>query len=168
MALIIEDGTGKADAESYCSAADATAHHNGRGKADAWDAVDDKEAALRNATDYITAIYRSRWAGIRATAVQALDWPRSDVPWEDSPLGVRPSNTIPLELKQACAELALKANDTPLLTDLGRETLSERVDVIAVTYAEGKSRQTQYALVDGLLRSLLIGGGGGFIPMERA
>lgn len=168
MALIVEDGTGKADAEAYCSVSDATSHHGKRGNADAWDAIEDKEAALRNATDYITAIYRSQWAGMRATADQALDWPRMDVPWDDSPIGVRPSNTIPTELKQACAELALRSASAPLLADLGRETLSERVDVISVTYAEGKTRQTHYALVNGLLRSMLVGGGGGFIPMERA
>ena len=66
--------------------------------------------------------------------------------------------------------LALVAGEASgdLLADLGRETLSETVDVISVTYAEGKSRQTQYAAVSGYLRSFLIGGGGGFIPMERA
>lgn len=167
-AVVVEDGTAKTNADSYCSAAFAALYCAGRGKSDAWDAIEDKDAALRLATDYLTQAYRGRWGGMRFSSTQALDWPRLDVPWDDSPSGVRPYNVIPLELQQATAELALKTADGDLLQDLGRETLSETVDVISVTYAEGRSRQTQYAAVHGMLRSLLNDGGGSFIPMERA
>ena len=168
MALIVEDGPGKVNAEAYCDAAFATAHHIARAKGDDWDAVDDKEAALRRATDYIEQTYRGRWSGMRWTNEQALDWPRVDVAWPDSPQGYRPYNVIPVELKRACAELALRTAAGDLLADLGRETLSEKVDVIEVTYAEGGSRQTQFAAVDRLLRSLMKGGGGFSIPMVRS
>lgn len=165
MTLIVETGAGLANAESYASVAFATAFHGARGKADAWDAVEDKEAALRNATDYMTQQYSCRWAGTRFSEAQALDWPRYDVPWSDQALGVRPQNVIPSELMSACAELALKSASAALLTDLGRETLSEKVDVISVTYAQGASRQTKYPTVEGWIRPLLKAGSG--IPIVR-
>lgn len=167
MALVLEDGSGLAGAESYASVNEATAYYAARNKGDDWDAVEDKEAALRNATDYLTAAYNGKWAGTRVNSVQALDWPRIDVPWPDSPLGYYPSNSLPQALKRACIELALRAEAAPLLADEGRETVSETVDVVSVTYAEGKSQQTKYTMVASLLRPLLVGGGS-MIPMERS
>lgn len=160
MALITEDGTGKADAESYCSVADATAFFAKRNKSDDWGAVTDQEASLRAATDYVEQTYRGRWLGTRKTSTQALDWPRYNVDWPDSPAEIRPDGVIPQELKNAVAELALKADAGELTSDLGRETLSETVDVISVTYAPGGARQTHYASVNGWIRSLLRSGGG--------
>lgn len=167
MALVVEDGSGLANAESYASADETAAYFTLRGKGDAWSDLEDQEAALRLATDYMAQVYRGQWAGMRTTATQALDWPRTDVPWEDSPAGVYASDVIPVEVKQACMELALRTASTDLLADTGRETLSESVDVISVTYAKGSSQQTQFAAVNALLKTLLVGGGG-VIPMERA
>lgn len=168
MALVVEDGTGLSNAEAYCSVANATTYHNARGNADAWDAIEDKEAALRLATDYLTQKYRGKWQGKRTTSAQALDWPRTGVKWTDSPAGYYADNALPMELVNACAELALRTAAGPLLADLGRETLSETVDVISVTYAEGRSRQTAYAAVDGWLTSLLGAGSGSCFPVVRA
>lgn len=168
MALIVETGAGLANAESYASVAEATAYFGGRNKADDWDAVDDKEAALRNATDYITQTYSGAWSGFRSRTEQALDWPRVDVPWDDDPSGAYPSNAIPAALKRACIELALRAGSGNLIEDLERETLSETVDVISVTYAPGGSRQKRYTVAERLLRPLLNGGSTGMIPMERS
>lgn len=169
MALVVEDGTGKANAESYVSVAEVTAYFAGRGsRADDWDAIEDQEAAIRGAMSYLLQVYSGQWAGLRSTDAQALDWPRINVPWRDSPAGTRPDNVIPSELKAACAELALRTADGDLLADTERETLSERVDVISVTYAQGRSQQTQYPAVHGLLRSLLTAGGGAMVEVERA
>lgn len=160
MALIVEDGTGRADAESYCSVAFATAYFSKRGQADAWDAVEDKEAALRLATDYVEQTYRGRWLGIRTRDEQALDWPRSEVPLPGSWLGVRPHDEVPAELANAVAELALRAASAPLLEDLGRETASESVGPISVSYREGGPRQQTYTAAVSWLRTLLRGSGG--------
>lgn len=65
MALIVEDGTGLADAESYLSVADADTYHADRNN-EAWQdySTAEKEAALRKATQYITgdgvASFRAR------------------------------------------------------------------------------------------------------------
>jgi len=157
MALVSEDGTGKFNAESYCSVAQATAFHSVRSTADLWGDLDTgvKESALRAATDYLMQTYSGRWAGYRMTTTQALDWPRRAVPWPDAVQMYRTDGTIPKELLNACAELALKASSGSLLSDLGRETQSESVDVISVTYVQGSSRQTQYPTVERWLTSLL-------------
>lgn len=168
MSMIVEDGTGLPDAESYCSAAEAAAYFSKRGRADDWDAVDDKEAALRNATDYLEKTHRGRWLGRRSTAAQALDWPRTDVPWDDSPLGVRPDNALPSELKYAVAELAIRAASASLLEDLGRETASESVGPISVTYREGGARQQTFPAATSWLRSLVRDGGSGVVRVSRA
>lgn len=168
MALVVETGAGIANAESYISVAEATIFHAVRGHDVEWDAIDNKEAALRKATDFITQNYHSRWIGKRVLVTQALDWPRSAASWPGYGSGDRPSNTIPQELKNATAELALKTKDGDLLQDLGRETSSERVDVISVTYVQGSGRQTRYASIEGWL-SVLIGTSAlNMIPMSRA
>ena len=81
MSLIVEDGTGLANAESLCSVADADTIHAARGNT-AWAALTtpQKEQNLRKGTDYMTGKYTTLRAGYRRLATQALDWPREDVP----------------------------------------------------------------------------------------
>ena len=167
-ALIVEDGTGKEGADSYCSVRDASLFHSARGSGDAWDAVKDQSANLRKATDYITQTYRENWIGARGSVGQGLDWPRMNAPWPGRNSGFRPDNTIPNELKYATAELALRVESGDLLRDIGRETLSESVGEVSVTYQPGTNRQTRYASVDGWLAGLITFGGSGMIPISRA
>lgn len=165
MALIVEDGTGLANAESYASVAETDTYHSDRGEVD-WAALTtaEKEQALRRATDFMVQSYRQRWLGYRRTSTQRLDWPRSDVPINDGPggYGTWPyyvSDTIvPAEVKSACAELALRAAAGPLLTDTGRETVSESVGELSVTYRAGAARQTGYESVERALRPYLRSG----------
>ena len=68
MVLIVEDGTGKADAESYLSVADADTYHTKHGDSADWDGAStgDKEEALRMGTQYLDATYNTLWIGSRA------------------------------------------------------------------------------------------------------
>ena len=170
MTLIVEDGTGKTTSESYCSVAQADAYHSVRSTASTWVDFDTdaKEAALRLATDYIQQLYAGRWVGRRCTDGQALDWPRYDADRPDSSSGYWLSTVVPDILVKGCAELALKAASAPLVVDLGRETVNERVDVISVTYAQGAERQTTYAAADLWIQPLLTGGSGDVINITRA
>lgn len=161
MALEVEDGTGKANAESYISVADATAHFAGRGKGDAWDAVEDKEAALRKATDYMGQEYRTRWLGLRANSGQALDWPRAYVPKFDAPggYGANPDyyllTDIPVEVKRACAELALRSNAEDLAPDETQGALEKTVGPITIKLDPDSPSRKQWTAVDLLLKPLL-------------
>ena len=163
MALIVETGAGLSNAESYVSAAEADAYFEKRGVS-AWAAITDddlKDALLRRATDYMGQIYRLGWKGDRTTLTQALDWPRTDVERVDRPdtgsgyADYYASDSVPDEVKRACMELALRANDADLLADVGRETSAEQVGDISVTYVVGSIRQKDFAAVNSLLAPLL-------------
>ncbi len=157
MALIVEDGTGKANAESYVTVADATAYHAARGNA-AWAAVasdSEREQLLRKATDHMEADYGQRWKGDRATTVQALSWPRFNACVNNAYIS---GNVVPLAVQRACAELALRAILNDLAPDLGAQVQSETVGPISTTYAAGARQQTKYQAVDSMLSGLLAGG----------
>jgi len=179
MSIIVEDGTGKADSETYISVADASTYHTARGNS-AWaalatDAI--REQCLRKATDYMIQAYRSRWKGTRGSATQALDWPRSEV-YLEPVAAVSPSiyyeysnlvasNIVPEPVKRACAELALKAATAELLADQNQAVLSEQVGPIAVTYDKNSPQRVRYAAVDSLLSPYFRAGGGCSVGLVR-
>jgi hypothetical protein len=173
MALIVEDGTGKPDAESYISVSDADAYFSNRGNA-TWAALDttQKEQALRSATDYMLQAFRMRWAGMRVTETQALDWPRRYVPNRDVPNLYGPYvtyyafDTVPVAVGYACAELAVRASATPLSPDLTAQVKQETVGPISVTYADGARQVPEYKAVDAMLAPFLKGMGA--VPVVRA
>lgn len=155
MALVVEDGTGKSDAESYISVTDADTYFSNRGNA-TWTALTTaaKEQSLRKAADFMGQLYRERWAGVRVKSAQALDWPRYDVPRRD--YGDYYSSTaVPEEVKRACAELAYKASSETLAPDLGAPVTSKTVGPISITYAAGARQHKVYRAVENLLAPLL-------------
>jgi hypothetical protein len=173
MTLIVEDGTGLANAESYISVTAADTYFTNRGDT-VWAALDTpaKEAALRKATDYMLQSYRPRWAGMRVTATQALDWPRRYVPNRDVPNLYGPYvtyydfATVPAEVAHACAELAVRASAAALVPDVGAQVKSETVGPISVLYADGARQTTAYKAVDALLAPFFKAGSS--IPVARA
>lgn len=175
MAIVVEDGTGKADAESYISVSDASSYHSARGNA-AWAALASdtvREQCLRKATEYLTQVYGQAWAGYRVTTTQALDWPRYEVPRRDIGavgylLAFWSATEVPEPVKRACAELALRASSGDLLGDVGRPTIEETVGPITVRYAEGARQTTRYPAIEGMLAPLLGPGGTGSFAVVRA
>ena len=160
MSLICEDGSGKSDSESYISVADASTYHTARGNA-AWAALATdalREAALRRATDYMRQAYRSRWQGYKVNEDQALDWPRYDVEVEGYAVD---SDIVPTEVKNACAELALRASAAELNPDLTQGVAREKVGQIEVEYDKASPQFTRYRAIDALLSPYLKAGGGG-------
>jgi len=82
MALIVEDGTGLDNADSYVSRADADTYVTNHGNESEWTSAsdDDKDRALRIATAWLDGRYAGRWKGWRLRGnLQALDWPRDNV-----------------------------------------------------------------------------------------
>ena len=157
MTLIVEDGTGLADAESYVTIAEFKAYHNARGND-----IESLENAiieqlLRKATDYMIAAYRQRWAGSRVNATQSLDFPRYNVPTNDVYYSYYlPNDTVPNEVKNACAELALKAIAGDLMADLTQGVVREKADVIEVEYDKFSPVQTRYSQIDAMLSVFFI------------
>lgn len=141
MALLVEDGSIVADAESYCSVADADAYFLARGNA-TWAAIattELKEIALRKATDYMEQNYRQLWLGYRVDISQSLSWPRSDVVIDGF---TQPADEVPEEVVRACAELAVRASASTLLGDVDNTTTQvthERLGDMEVDYAVGNA-----------------------------
>lgn len=156
MALEVEDGTRKSNAEAYISVAGADAYFSIRGNA-AWALLTTpaKEQALRKAADYMEAMYSQRWQGTKASQAQALSWPRFDVSVDGYAIL---SNVVPVAVQRANAELASRASVGDLLGDLGAQVRSETVGPISVTYADGARQVTRYALVENILAALLASG----------
>lgn len=170
MTLTVEDGTGKADAESYISVADASTYHANRGNT-TWATMSttEMEQALRRATDYLGQAYRNRWAGYRTVSTQALDWPRWGVLRDDGFINsYYADNAVPTEVKNACAEMAWKAASGELAPDIEQRTKSEKVGPLAVEYADYGPQYTQYRAIDNLLAPLLKSTGGAFRQVVRA
>lgn len=160
MALIVEDGTGKVDAESYISVADANTYHTGFGNS-AWTGDDAlKEQALRRATRFIDGLYSRRWVGLRNSQAQALDWPREYAYDKDEFLV--PNGTVPTAVKRATAEAALRELQSPnsLTPDLERGGQVESESVSAgpvssdVTYRPDAPVRPILTVLDDLLHRL--------------
>jgi hypothetical protein len=163
MSLITEDGTGRADAESYCSLSDADAYHASRGNV-SWAGMltVDKESALRRATDHILQVYRPLWKGYRLNGMQSLDWPRTFVYLEafvHGAVGTYPflvaSDIVPMEVKNACSLLAIKATSGDLSPDLKQGIKSKTVGPITTEYDQYSPRSPRYTAIDNMLRPYL-------------
>lgn len=181
MPLIVEDGTGLADAESYTSVADADTYFSNRGYT-LWATLStaEKEQALRRSTDYLLQVYRLRWKGTRVNGTQALDWPRAFVEREDyeyaglngtTQIGGRyyyPANEVPREVANACADMAFKAASGELAEDLGQRVVREKVDVLEVEYDRYSPQYKRYRAIDNLLSPFLRDMGGAVRRLVRS
>ena len=117
LTVIKEDGTGRADANSYADVAAADAYFEAHLYASAWTAatVGTKAAALVMATRLVDSQYQ--FNGYRAHDTQALQWPRERCPDPDrnlitstplSPVLTNfvPSNLVPQGVAFAVCEMA--------------------------------------------------------------
>ena len=163
MTLIVEIGTNVTGAESYQTVAGADTYHANRGNA-TWAALTTtvKEQLLRKATEYMTQMYRNRWKGYRSYSDQSLDWPRQFVLVDDSLYSEEIAfNEMPAEIKNACAELALKANSESLNPDIERQTASVSIASLSVTYVPGSPQNKKFTSIDMMLKPYLKNGGSG-------
>ncbi len=177
MAIIVEDGTAKVDAESYATVEQVDTYQSTRGVT-LWATLstNEKEQALRRATSYMSQAYRLRWQGCRATTTQALDWPRDLVPRVDyyagagfgygSDLNFYAADTVPTEVVQACCIAAFKAAFGDLAPDIEPLAIREKVGPIEVERAPGSLRVVRYQALDNILAPLIKHGGGSLMVMR--
>ena len=101
MALVKEDGTIVAGANSYADAADADAYLQDRGGV-AWSEADTeaKDATLIRATDYIEGRFGLNFVGQPAGDVQALSWPRTGAYYPRTG-NAFPADEVPVDLVNA-------------------------------------------------------------------
>lgn len=140
--LIVEDGTGLVNAESFASVAFADSYHDKLGNT-LWAALTtgQKEILLRRATNYIQGLYASSFVGVVYNELQALAFPRisTDYVWRNLF-----SLAVPRQIAEATAELALIANTGDLLPNAKRAKKSVKVGSISVEYENSTSTATQF------------------------
>lgn len=156
MAFVVEDGTGKPDANSFVDVQFADDYFQLRGIT-AWaGSNEEKQAWLVQATDYISARFGRSFKSVEESNEQALPFPRVGM-------------GMPVNLLKATCEYAIRAKDAPLAPDpvvdeTGRAVAgkTEKVGPIedSVTYATvgaGASLMLfrPYPAADMLLRGLL-------------
>jgi len=105
LTLIKEDGTGKADANSYADVTDGDGYHEGHLYATAWTAATtaNKEKALVMATRLLDAEYQ--FGGNKTNELQALQWPREACRDPDGADSLD-SDAVPPAVVNATCELA--------------------------------------------------------------
>lgn len=167
MALVIEDGTGMADSNSYVSLAAARSYASQRGVTLPADDAE-LEALMIQAMDYLEA-QRARYQGTKThPGVQALQWPRVGVILDCT--YELPDNVIPVELKAAQNQLTMEAFGGFALmpSSDGRVVKREKVDVIETEFMTGQDAGTgsvgtpNFPAVEALLDPLFSACGGGF------
>jgi len=159
MAIIAEDGTGKTNSNSYVSEAELTTYASDRGVT----ITGTNAVLLIQAMDYVE---QQNFKGTKNTDAQALQWPRYNVYIDTYYIE---SDSIPQLLKEAQMELALSIDGglNPL-TNEGRATKREKVDVIEVEYMDGARNVDYPTAFWNKIAKLLANGGGVSAVVMRA
>lgn len=113
MAFTPEDGTGLSTANAYVDTAFADAYFADRGVTDWTGTPEDKQSWIIRATDYIDARFGAVLIDqIAFPGIQALQFPRVKVGTTATP-----PVSLPVNLKKAACEYALRAKTSPLAPD---------------------------------------------------
>ena len=148
MTLVVEDGTGLANADSYITVAQYKAYADGRGYDYSTLTDAQIEVKLREGVQFVDTI--GRFKGVQLTEGQALEFPRSGCyDWNG-----REVTGVPKRVKDAQAEATYKAQSGTLYTDADRGGMikSESVGPISVTYMDGAPATKLYTAVMNLLK----------------
>jgi hypothetical protein len=150
--IVVEDGTGLANSNSYASEAQLATYAADRSVT----VTGAADVLLITAMDYIE---QQPFKGNKNTKEQALQWPRFSV-WIDS--YSIDSDEIPLLLLEAQMEaaLAVDAGNNPSGT-VDRATKREKLDTLEVEYMDGARDQEFNRALETKLRKLLRVGTGG-------
>jgi hypothetical protein len=161
--IIVEDGSGITDANSYVTVAELQKYCDDRGFVLPNLAL---EVMIIKAMDYIEA-QADRFQGYIGNPFQRLQWPRLDVYINGF---LVPSDVIPEPLKKAQMQLALEvAKGVDLMpTSSGQFVVREKVGPIETQYSEsvGTGSQPSLTAVDAIM-ACLFGASGSFLSLRR-
>ena len=152
MAIVVENGSIVAGANSYVSEADLTAYAASRGVT--LTTIKTTEQLLIIAMDYIESL---SYIGLKQTESQPLQWPRESVYIDTYYIDAA---TIPRELKNGLMATAIAVSDgaDPLAT-IGRATKKEKLDVMEVEYMDNAASTAITRTINASLKKLLKDGG---------
>lgn len=143
MSLIIENGQGLDNAESYIDLTYLQAYAAKRGL----DITGITEANIIKAMDYFESAYQFK--GTKLVETQSLAFPRY----------INNEVVYPVRVKNAICELTIKSKNAELLADSERLTKSEAIGDIKVEYSEYSKDETNYNFVINLILPWLLGSG---------
>lgn len=143
MALVIENGQGLSNSESYVDVDYVDAYFLKRGITE-WAGLTNREQLIIRAMDYIENNYT--YQGTKLVLTQSLSFPRL----------ICGETVYPIAIKNALCELALKANSGDLLQDTGKTTIREKVGTLEVEYDPNQDDLTSYNYVNKLLAPYLV------------
>lgn len=143
MALVLENGQGLSNAESYVDVDYVDAYFLKRG-INEWASLTNREQLIIRAMDYIENNYT--YQGTKLVSTQALQFPRL----------INGETVYPIALKNAVCELALKSNEEDLLADTDKITIREKVGTLEVEYDPNQDNIKNYNYVNKLLAPYLV------------
>ena len=155
--MIVENGTGLTDANSYVDVTFADDYFTARGVS-GWETLEttQKEQALIKATDFIDNVFQ--WKGKKATTEQALRFPRINLTdYEGNVI-----TGVPTCLKQAVCDTAILSSSGTELFQTQNENgdvVSENITQLSFTYSKGEKTVTSKTLYDAVntkLRGLFV------------
>ena len=154
--MVVENGDGLENSDSYVSVAFADDYFSARGIS-SWDGLEDlrKEQALVRATDYIDSIFQ--WYGQKLNPKQALRFPRQNLfDYEGQEV-----SGIPTVLKQSVCDAAILTSDGTELfitSEANGDVVSEKIGELAFTYQKNGggsiTSKTLYDSINTRLRGL--------------
>lgn len=150
MALVIEDGTRPANATSYTTVAEYNAFLDARYIARVAISDAQAEAYILRAMDYFET---KEFNGSKASESQSLQWPRNGIVIDG---WAKDGDEIPQEVKNSIMELGYGFEQGYGASDpVSRETLSESVGSLSVTYKAGSADRTLTPAATNAMRKLV-------------
>jgi hypothetical protein len=164
MPLIVEDGTGLENADSYISLVDARSLAVNYGYSLPADDID-AEVALRQGADYVD-LSEPSFTGTRLNDVQALAWPRSNAyKCIGNTYIVLASDSVPSDVKRAqvVAAAGYGAGGNPRGNINGKTVIQETVGPLTVRYSDNSGDSATYTITaaNDLLRPYTCGSSNG-------
>jgi len=165
MTIIVEDGTGRSNSETYASVAQFKSYCDARGLSYGSATDAEIEQSLRRSATWLDATYRTRFTGYRTKLrLQALEWPRTNA-HDNAPLVTYiDTDAIPIEIINACIEAAVREKASPgaLSPDVTPGQIKKSVAVegaVSVEYALGtggvQDQRPVVSVINDILGSLL-------------
>lgn len=148
MAIVVEDGTVVAAANSYVTIDEFQAWADARGISYGTDFTISQQ--LFRATDYFESL---SFKGVKHTEDQPLQFPRDDLYIDGYAVD---SDEIPKEVKVAIYELIkIEIDGDSKLSPSEREVTSEQIDSIRITYKDNAGMKRSTPALDRALRKLV-------------
>lgn len=158
VTIVTENGTGLANATTYCSLTESATFMENTGRKAEWNGYSaaERSAALNAGAQYMDDVYRDRYLGeVQASTAltQGLLWPREGVtsPRDGSELAANP---VPSNIHRANAEFAL-------------EYLRQGNSLYPATVADGRAVKVAKVRVEGAVSKETEYDGGNVQPTKR-